>query len=199
MLGEVYRSARKHLSRVFSPIARAKWAHHQIDYHITQLFKDPVVAKYSACKKGCSACCHSQVSASDDEAQLLAHKIVRGEVSIDIDRLMTQADAGNDASAWYKLSYQQRGCIFLDSNGGCSVYEDRPAVCRTNFAISTAEFCSTEDGIEKPIRLLNTQAADMIIAASFQASKSGGALPVMLWNALQSISLKNTKSKSPRL
>lgn len=199
VLGPLYKNARKHLSRVFSPIVRAKWAHQQIDQHIQTLFKDPVVAKYSACKKGCSACCHSQVSMNADEAELLALKVVRGEVSIDVERLVRQAEAGNDAKEWYQLKYAERGCVFLNSEGECSVYADRPGVCRTNYAVSTSEFCSTEDGIEKPIRLLNTQAADMIIAASFQASKSGGALPVMLWNAITRLSEKKKTPKSPRL
>lgn len=199
VLGKVYQNARRHLGRLFSPVARAKWTHQQIDREISLLFKDPIVAKHSSCKKGCSACCHSQVSVSGDEAEMLALKIIRGEVDIDLEKLARQEEASKNVSEWYQIPYNDRKCVFLNEQGECSVYHDRPGVCRTNYTVSPAEFCSTEDGIEKPQRLLNTQAADMYLAAAFQISKSGGALPHMLWHALVRLNSKSRKHKSPNL
>lgn len=201
VLGGVYKNAKMQLARMFTPILRAKWSHKQIDHHITQLFADPAVRRHSSCKKGCSACCHSQVSISADEAKMLAQKVVRGEVKIDLVRLAMQAQAGNEATKWYQISFKERACVFLDGKGECTVYSDRPGVCRTNYAVTAAELCSTEDGIEKPMRLLNTQAADMVLAAAFQASKGGGALPAMLWEEVEKASdtKRSKKNKSPSL
>ncbi len=198
ILGSLYRSTRKNLSKIFTPVARARWAHRQIDEHIATLFKDPAVSRHSSCKKGCHACCHSQVSVNKDEIEILAHKVLRQEVVIDLDRLARQKEAGDDAAQWYKIDYHTRGCVFLDESGACRVYADRPGVCRTNYAVSAPELCATDNGIELPQRLLNTHAADMVLAGAFHASGEGGALPRMLWQAIERLqNKKKSKKRTP--
>lgn len=179
-------------------MARARFAHQEIDRQIEVLFQDPAVARHSSCKRGCSACCHSQVSINQDEAELLALKVLRGEITIDIARLAKQKDAGDAAAKWYQIAYKERGCVFLDDDGACQIYANRPGVCRTNYAVSAPELCSTEDGVEKPHRLLTTQAADMVLAASFIAAKAGGAMPRMLWDAIAKLE-KQRAPKKPSL
>ena len=142
-----------------------------------------MVQKHLSCQKGCSACCHTQVSATQEEALLLTEHIQNG-LEIDKERLYVQQKAGTSAKDWFQLDYQDRACIFLSDGGECRVYEDRPSVCRTNFVISNPALCDTSDGKEKPIRLLSTLKSDMVIYAAFKESKKSGTLPALLWECL---------------
>jgi uncharacterized protein len=147
------------------------------------LFEDEIVQENVKCGKGCSFCCHTQVSVTRDEAELLAQRIIDG-IDIDLERLYRQSKAENSSGEWYKMDHKTRACVFLGPEGECTVYEDRPSVCRTNNVVSDPANCSTEDGKEKSVRLLNTYASDMIIMAHFSNSKENGALPQMLFRSL---------------
>ena len=177
-----------------TPKERVEMVHQQVVQSLATLFEDPLVSKYVSCKKGCSFCCHGQVSVTEDEADVLADKIIEDEASIDIRRLGIQSKAKNKAVDWYKISFQDRRCVFLDEAGQCSIYKDRPSVCRTNFVVNNPQDCSTEDGIEKPLRMLKTHDADMIVMAHFIYNKVNGSLPYML---VQSLHNKLSK-KSPK-
>jgi Fe-S-cluster containining protein len=181
---KLFRKTKKKLRQIGSPLARAVLTHKLIDLEINQLFSDPVVKENVTCKKSCSACCHTQVSVTSDEAELLASEVLNGS-EVDLGRLRLLAEAGNESELFYQFSYEQRACPFLNSEGSCEVYENRPSVCRTNHVISEAELCETRDGVEKPVRLLNTFKADMIIMAAFKTSQENGSLPFMLWKALK--------------
>ncbi len=167
-----------------SPFVRAELLHREVDRELKTLFKDPLVKKHVSCEAGCTACCHTQVSVTNDEATLLARKILNKEADVNLGKLYIQGIAENEADEFYKIPYHMRACIFLNESGLCSVYDDRPAVCRTNNVVSDPVECSTEEGIEKPIRLLNTPTADMLIAGAFMASLENGTLQNMVWKAL---------------
>ncbi len=191
----IFDSNLANLKQIYSPIARAKHVHKEIEKHLAENLSDPIVAKHVSCKQGCTACCHTQVSVSHDEAFLLFNLIKSKKVKVDIDKLALQSQSGNNASDWYKLDYKDRGCIFLDQQGSCTVYKDRPGVCRTNYSVSDPSLCSTEDGVEKPHRLLNTHPANMVLNAGYFAAKGGGALPKMLWELLCKKSDNKSRSK----
>ncbi len=178
----IVKIALDHLRKLTHPIQRAKFIHEAVDEFNTDIFAHPLIQQYSPCKMGCSACCHTQVSVTDDEAILLVEKIKDG-VKIDYDRLKKQMSAKDDDSAYYKLSFEERKCIFLNEEGGCRVYEDRPSVCRTNSVIGESSQCDTSNGVQKT-HLVKTPQSDMIIYASFYHSKSSGALPHMVGKAL---------------
>lgn len=171
-----------HLKKLTNPILRAKFVHEAVDDFNQEVFNHPLVKQYSPCTMGCSACCHTQVSVTEDEATLLARVINQG-LSIDKNRLERQMRAKDDDSEYYKMSFEERKCIFLLENGSCGVYEDRPAVCRTNAVIGEASQCDTTNGVGKT-HLIKTPKADMIIYASFYQAKSSGALPHMVGKAL---------------
>jgi len=182
-LWKLYKAMFKKIKKQGNPLKRAKLVHREIEEQMTQLFKDDVVQENVKCGKGCTFCCHRQVSVTRDEAELLAQNIIDG-VDVDLEKLYLQSKAGNKAGEWYKLDHEARGCVFLGDEGECKVYEDRLSVCRTNNVISDPANCSTADGVEKSVRLLNTYASDMIIMAHFENSKENGALPLMLFKAL---------------
>lgn len=170
------------LSKIASSIQRAQYVHKVVDEFNQITFDHPLVHQFSPCKMGCTACCHTQISVNQDEANLLAQKVNEG-IKIDHDLLLKQANRGDEASEFYKLSYDDRACIFLDDNGACKVYEDRPSVCRTNAVLGDSTQCRTDDGNQQ-VRLVKTSEADMAIYASYLFANESGTLPVMLRKAL---------------
>ncbi len=170
-----------------SNFKRVKFVHSEVDKYLDILLKDRFVSSVITCKKGCTACCHTQVSITEDEAIFLAQRAVDENLFIDMKNLYLQASVLNSDSKWYGLPYEKRRCIFLDDNNLCKVYEDRPLVCRTNYVLSPKESCLTLDGKERPLRLLNTPRADMITVGAFTQSKENGALPYMIWKAFKKI------------
>lgn len=171
------------LQSIKNPITKTRKFHQIINENIDSIFEDTTVTRSVSCKIGCSGCCHTPVSVSNEEAQLLAHRVKSG-VEISLKNLERQAILGNSSAAYYSLSFENRKCVFLSEKGACSVYEDRPAVCRTNFVVGNPKQCDTSDGKEKPVRLLNTTKADMAIIAGFKTATSSGLLPSMLYREL---------------
>ena len=170
------------LSRASSLVVRAKLIHGVVDEFNKEIFSHPLVKELSPCKQGCSACCHTQVSVTSDEADLLVQRIEAG-VEINLDRLRLQMATKDDSREFFKLSYEDRKCIFLDGSGSCSVYEDRPSVCRTNAVLGSAQQCETGD-TQGQLRLVKTPKADMAIYAAYLCSKESGSLPNMLGKRL---------------
>lgn len=170
------------LKKMTNKYKRAEYIHDLVDKYNQEVFTHPLVMQFSPCKRGCTACCHTQVSVTEDEAELLVKRIKSG-VSIDHDRLKLQREAGNDGEVYFKIPYQDRQCVFLDDQGGCKVYEDRPSVCRTNAVLGSAEQCDTSQEI-RPTRLVRTPQADMVIYGSFYIAKSSGSLPFMVGKLL---------------
>ncbi len=175
--------ALEQLTKLFKPHQRARFIHKLIDEYNEEVFSHPLVKQFSPCKMGCSACCHTQVSVTEDEAEILAQKISAGLV-VDQNLLKLQSETRDDSSAFFKMKYADRKCIFLDEQGACRVYEDRPSVCRTNAVLGEADQCDTTDSI-KPIRLINTHKADMVIYAAYLHSTKSGSLPHMIAQKLK--------------
>lgn len=181
---QLFKATKKKLRLLGSPLKRANLIHKLVDLEVSELFVDPVVKENVSCGKSCTACCHTQVSVTGDEANLLANEILTG-AEVDLDRLQNLATAENDAHSFYLKDYDQRACPFLKDDGLCSVYESRPTVCRTNHVVSDPIACETKGGVELPVRLLNTYRADMIAMAAFINGKENGALAFMVWNTLK--------------
>lgn len=173
----------KKLNKNHDPLKRARYVHRLVDEMNEHVLKDPKVIALSPCTSGCSACCSTQVSVTSDEAELLASKVREG-TTIDLDRLHLQMATKNSASAWYALTYEERKCVFLGSDQRCTVYEDRPSVCRTNAVLGDSSQCDTTNG-PGPQRLVKTPEADLVIYASYLNSSEGGTLPYMLARALK--------------
>lgn len=74
--------------------------------------------QFVACKIGCSACCHMNVSVTSVEAERLGAVIGRKPVDI----LQTIHHPIGEFSG--------QACPFLSTAGSCSIYVDRPLACR---------------------------------------------------------------------
>lgn len=173
----------KKLNKNHYPIKRARYVHRLVDELSEYIFKDPRIQTLSPCKSGCAACCHTQVSVTTDEAELLALRVREG-AKVELDRLLLQSAVKNSYAAWGALTYEERKCVFLDDENRCSVYEDRPSVCRTNAVIGEASQCDTREKTQNQ-QLIKTPEADLAIYASFLHSQGGGTLPYMLSKALK--------------
>ncbi len=186
-------SVRTHLNKIKSSLERARFVHNMVDEYNKEIFSHPLIKEFVPCKTGCSACCHTQVSVTEDEAELLLHNINNG-VEIDYKRLSLQTERGNDTSDFYKLSYQDRKCVFLDDNGACKVYKDRPSVCRTNAVVGEASQCSTDGKEQGAVRLVKTSKADMAIVGAYANATESGTLPMMLSKVLKAKHVKDNSS-----
>ncbi len=190
----------KKLDKISDPIKRSDYVHKKIDEEITTLFEDDSVGKLIQCKKGCSACCHSQVAITEDEAHQLVSLIEEG-TKIDWTRLWVQAKVGNKTDEFMKIPYSMRACVFLDEKGACSIYESRPSVCRTNYVISHPDDCKVEAGEVKSVRLLNTYGADSWVYGFFTKNRENGTMSVMIKKILDqgNQSQNDSRKKFPTL
>lgn len=109
---------------------------------------------FSACKQGCSHCCHIPVRISSTEARVLGRTIGRPPCP----PLLHAAIPENDKSA----------CTFL-VQGECSIYEARPAVCRAHLNMDVDDLLcrALPSGTPVPVPFLDTR---MVIAASLAIS-----------------------------
>ncbi|MBC7714795.1 MAG: YkgJ family cysteine cluster protein [Rhizobacter sp.] len=186
-------SVMTHLNKIKSSLERARFVHNMVDEYNKEIFAHPLLKEMVPCKSGCTACCHTQVSVTEDEANLLLHNITNG-VEIDYNRLSLQSEQGNETSNFYKLSYQDRKCVFLDDKGACKVYNDRPSVCRTNAIVGEASQCSTDGKEQGAIRLVKTSKADMVIVGAYANATESGTLPMMLSKVLKAKHAKDNTS-----
>lgn len=75
-------------------------------------------APFVACGRGCSACCHMNVSITRAEAERIGSTIGRRPIAV-------------RASAMHPIDkFAGNPCPFLDNVGACSIYADRPLACR---------------------------------------------------------------------
>ena len=97
---------------------------------------------FVACAKGCSACCHMNVSVTRAEAERLGAAVGRRPVEI----RETVLHASNEFSG--------KACPFLDAAGSCSIYADRPLACRKHASFFEDDLaCQTGvmDEVEVPM------------------------------------------------
>ncbi len=119
-----------------------------------------------SCKAGCGACCRQLVPISEAEAHLLAELVAgmaeprRGEV---LGRFAAAREklkeaglledvahlppAGSQEKKELGLAYFREGiaCPFLEEES-CSIYADRPLICREYLVTNHAKFCAAERG-----------------------------------------------------
>lgn len=83
------------------------------------------VLPHTACRKGCSHCCHQAVTIHTEEAKRIAQstgrKMVFARMELDRSLVVTK--------------YMRVPCPFLE-DGKCSIYQIRPLSCRLYFNIS---------------------------------------------------------------
>lgn len=79
------------------------------------------------CKRGCSYCCHVAVEITLLEARYIEHKTGH--------KVTNPVDGPTNKN-------ETRPCVFLKNNE-CSIYEHRPAVCRTFISFDDVKLCES--------------------------------------------------------
>jgi Fe-S-cluster containining protein len=178
-----------------------------LESRLSQSARDAATAagRPVSCAKGCSACCRHLVAVSLVEARALAQLVsampqprqdaIRRRFAAALTRLTDSGVLSRDyadldpqfplaelpqqrlAAAWFSL---QVDCPFLEDES-CSIYEDRPLVCREHQVTSPAAACSRlfrepVDRIESPVRL----GAALARAAARLAGVSTSMIPLLL-------------------
>src|SRR5262245_14124843 len=140
--GRLHRIVRESLPRlVESP--------EQLDRKVIKLRKAAdevagVIAPFTPCAKGCSACCHNPALINEVEATLIDQ--ATGVKATAPQRIIDLA-AGAEARNAYFAPYAGVACAFL-KDGACSIYKHRPVVCRVQHSIeNSASGC---DGGRQP-------------------------------------------------
>ncbi|MFP4895675.1 YkgJ family cysteine cluster protein [Paraburkholderia sp. EG304] len=120
-----------------------------------------IAAPHSACRRGCSHCCHIPVLVPKQEAALIGRRIgVKPAKVIGVTRL-EEMRAGYD-----------NPCPFL-KGGACSIYDSRPLACRQQFNMdSDALLCELVDDDAPPkVPYLNMMDYTTVLAMMTAQSK----------------------------
>lgn len=115
--------------------------HEDLDSASKIHFKNsPEDLKQLACKKGCSACCHQYIPAVLPEVLELASKYPEKLQNIETSKLYEMSKFHLQEQGRFS-SFAIQACPFLDSKGSCTVYSDRPGMCRSYYAKQTNLYC----------------------------------------------------------
>lgn len=101
----------------------------------------------TACGSGCNFCCYQSVSVSELEVRAISKLTGRSYVKPE-----------NTSVHEDRQKYLGVPCTFLDK-GQCSVYEERPIICRTHLNLSNVnEICKVGDDLSPDVPYLDTSA-----------------------------------------
>ncbi len=118
----------------------------------------------SACKVGCTHCCHIPVNLTKAEAEVLGKAIGRKPAPL--------ASHTNDDSVEFPP------CSFL-VNGKCSIYEWRPSVCRSHMNMDQDDLlCRLVPGARIPVPYLDTRP---IVMSRVQAGGRSSNADIRQW------------------
>lgn len=92
-----------------------------------------------SCQPSCNHCCHQRLTVTKLEASVLLSHVKR--LGIKLDRQRAKQQEKKALEAYNDLPYEDQGCLMLDENGNCRVYEYRPLSCRKYNVVSPPEMC----------------------------------------------------------
>ena len=166
-------AAREEIQKAPAGPPRAKKLQQLVDDEIAQGDNIEV-----SCKKGCSACCHMEVEITNYEAEILKSLVQAGH-PIDRDRLQQQSTRAVQDPLWREgVRNATNRCVFLDKDGACGIYENRPVMCRRHSVTSPPENCKT---LDKTIVIRYFPKVDLLVsAANEDAQVQVGPLAKML-------------------
>ena len=119
----------------------------------------------SACRSGCSSCCHINVSVSESEARVISKETGIPMASPPDDQVILVGDLTTreglqrfeDAKEAHMQGRFGQPCTFL-KDGRCSIYEHRPMACRQQINLDDDDLlCRLVEGESIPVPYLNQQ------------------------------------------
>lgn len=135
------------------------------------------------CAAGCSSCCTLFVKATLIEALLVAAGLDAPQVYKLQEYVLRQRDNLADVSDFLTVLRKHRTtigpCPFLDNNGCCSIYAQRPLACRALLSTKPAEWCSVDfstlDPLEKHLYLESLERSIVAFPVHYVASTQSAA------------------------
>ena len=145
--------------------ARAQELHRRVDEALAKVaaMKPGVVAAVR-CGRGCAHCCRLWVGVTREEAELLARRVAEGTAFADPARMAAQGGWPTPADFIGKPR-EEAACVFLGADGACTVYEDRPSICRAVLVTSDPEACRTGDLSTRITAVINPYVEVIVSAA----------------------------------
>jgi Fe-S-cluster containining protein len=137
-----------------------------------------------SCAAGCASCCKSfPKQITNDEADLLALLVNTGAAQIDRAILDEQVRNLTSSDPSRKTSGAKSVCVFLGEGDRCSIYADRPGVCRKYHVVSPPSACESEsDGVIPQIELM----PELIVSAAMSLPDNGiGLMPLQIASRLK--------------
>lgn len=124
------------LSRVFKgPLKSVAETNKLIDQLVAEA--EPEDRQEFKCRKGCSFCCHMNVTISKDEADNIGAYCKKNNIPINKKHLKRQLLVNEEELNFSPFS----ACVFLENNQ-CKIYEARPYACRNHHVYSEPEKCN---------------------------------------------------------
>lgn len=133
------------------------------------------------CSKGCSHCCREAVEIWPQEAVLLVATAREAGMTLDMARLERQSAYTVDT--WRKQPVADKACLFLGSDGACTVYESRPNACRKLLVVTDPALCNAEHSKPDSVGRWFSWEAELMESAAlevFGAALMPGALLAVL-------------------
>ncbi len=120
----------------------ARNTHGAMDDVLQRDRKNSPGSKNIQCGKGCSHCCREAVEIWPHEAALLVGIVREDGRALDQARLERQSRYTVDT--WRQQPAVDKACVFLGSDGACTVYESRPNACRKLLVVTDPALCDAE-------------------------------------------------------
>lgn len=123
----------------------------------------------TSCTGKCSFCCHSNILVSHDEGIHIRTIVKQRNIIPNSERLKKQKKS---ESIHYKdLSWSDKACSLLsdpDENGDrqCTIYDERPIICRTHNSTEDPINCDRSEDDEKPVHEIKIVFLDALLTAS---------------------------------
>lgn len=144
---------------------RARAVHRRVEEALARFAAlRPDVIRQVRCGKGCAHCCRLWVGVTRDEADLLAEKVREGAAAPVLARLEAQR-SWEAPEEFIGKPREEASCAFLGPDGACTVYEDRPSICRAVLVASDPELCRLGDLSTKISAVINPYAEVAVSAA----------------------------------
>jgi Fe-S-cluster containining protein len=133
------------------------------------------------CGKGCNHCCHEAVEIWPQEAALLAGVVRETSMTLDMARLERQSQFTVDS--WRQQPRADKACLFLGSDGACTVYESRPNACRKLLVVTDPALCDAEKSKPDSVGRWFSWEAELMESAALEVF-GAGLMPRSLLTAL---------------
>jgi Fe-S-cluster containining protein len=144
---------------------RARWVHDLAEEAMARFREHrPELVAQVRCGRGCAHCCHLWVGVTRDEAALLAERVEAGTARPDPGRMEVQRH-WDTPMAFLGRPASETACVFLGPDSACTVYEDRPSICRALLVTSDPEGCRAGGEESRTTSIMNPP-LDLLLSAA---------------------------------